>query len=130
MLAGLELSSVQARAGWLSPVLQVMRPRIESHLADECRKLISKQLGESMEPELNRVADQPCRSIARPVSTCLIRETSRTGRELGVISELLAGRIGDDAEVVIKRCLASMLGLSDSSLKNVPLQELVNRWRP
>jgi hypothetical protein len=63
------------------------------------------------------------------VSACLIRETSRTGRELGVISELLTGRVGDDAEVVIKRCLASLLGLQESNLRDLPLQDLLQRWR-
>jgi len=30
---------------------------------------------------------------------------------------------------VIKRCIASMLGLSESSLQELPLQPLVERWR-
>jgi hypothetical protein len=128
-LAGTQLALAPARAGLLAPILQMMRPRIESRLAEECRKLVSQQAGESLEPELNRLVEQPCRSLARPVSACLIRETSRTGRELGVISELVAGRVGDDAEVVIKRCIASMLGLSESSLQELPLQTLVERWR-
>jgi hypothetical protein len=128
-LAGAQLALAPARAGLLAPILQMMRPRIESHLAEECRKLVSQQAGESLKPELNRLVEQPCRSLARPVSACLIRETSRTGRELGVISELVAGRVGDDAEVVIKRCIASMLGLSESSLQELPLQTLVERWR-
>lgn len=130
LATGLVLSNAgPTHAGLLAPILQMLRPRIESRLADECRKLVSQQGGEALAPELDRLAEQPCRSLARPVSACLIRETSRTGRELGVISELLAGKVGDDADVVIKRCIASMLGLSESSLQDLPLRTLVERWR-
>ena len=76
------------------------------------------------------MGEQPCQAIAKPVSECLIRETSRSGRELGVISELLSSRIGDDAKVVIKRCLALLLGLQTTDLQNVPLSELFQRLRP
>ena len=63
------------------------------------------------------------------MSECLIRETSRSGRELGVLTELLRGEVGDDAQVVIRRCLASLTGLSQSSLKQIPVQELLERLR-
>jgi hypothetical protein len=128
-IACLALASPAASAGWLAPVLQMMQPRIESRLTDQCRQLIGRQGGAPLESELSKLAEQPCRSLAKPVSTCLIRETSRTGRELGVISELLTGRVGDDAEVVIKRCLASLLGLQESNLRDLPLQDLLQRWR-
>ncbi len=63
------------------------------------------------------------------MSECLIRETSRSGRELGVLTELLGSRIGDDASVVIRRCLASLTGLPNSSLETLPVQELMERLR-
>jgi len=37
--------------------------------------------------------------------------------------------LGDDSEVVIKRCAARLLGLPSDTLKDVPLQELQKRFR-
>ena len=121
-----------AQAGLLQPLLQMMRPKLENQLADQCEQLAKQALRNAeldLEP-LSSLGEQPCKALAKPVSECLLRETSRSGRELGVISELLAGRIGDDAEVVIKRCLASLLGFQATDLRDVPLGELFQRLRP
>ena len=109
-----------------------MRPKLERELADQCEALAKQALqGAELDLEpFSRMGKQPCQALAKHVSECLIRETSRSGRELGVISELLSGRIGDDAEVVIKRCLASLLGLQATDLQDVPLSELFQRLRP
>ena len=126
------LSGGAVQAGLLQPLLQLMRPRLESQLADQCQQLAQQALRDAeldFEP-LSSIGEQPCQAVAKPVSECLIRETSRSGRELGVISELLSGRIGDDAQVVIKRCLASLLGLQATDLQDVPLGELFQRLRP
>ncbi len=126
------LSGGGVQAGLLQPLLQLMRPRLESQLADQCQQLAQQALRDAeldFEP-LSSIGEQPCQAVAKPVSECLIRETSRSGRELGVISELLSGRIGDDAEVVIKRCLASLLGLQATDLQDVPLSEVFQRLRP
>ncbi|AKN62339.1 hypothetical protein WB44_09540 [Synechococcus sp. WH 8020] len=126
------LSGGAVQAGLLQPLLQLMRPRLESQLADQCQQLAQQALRDAeldFEP-LSSIGEQPCQAVAKPVSECLIRETSRSGRELGVISELLSGRIGDDAEVVIKRCLASLLGLQATDLQDVPLSEVFQRLRP
>jgi hypothetical protein len=128
----LMLSGGSVQAGLLQPLLQMMRPKLENQLADQCQQLAKQALTNvelDIEPFSN-LGEQPCQAIAKPVSECLLRETSRSGRELGVISELLAGRIGDDAEVVIKRCLASLLGLQATDLQDVPLSELFQRLRP
>ena len=120
------------QAGLLQPLLQMMRPKLESQLADQCQQLAKQALKDAeldLEP-FSSMGEQPCQALAKPVSECLIRETSRSGRELGVISELLSGRIGDDAQVVIKRCLASLLGLQATDLQDVPLSELFQRLRP
>ena len=126
------LSGGAVQAGLLQPLLQIMRPKLERQLADQCQQLAKQALNGAeldLEP-LSSMREQACQAIAKPVSECLIRETSRSGRELGVISELLSGRIGDDAEVVIKRCLASLLGLQTTDLQDVPLSELFQRLRP
>ena len=126
------LSGGSVQAGLLQPLLQMMRPKLENQLADQCQQLAKQALTNvelDIEPFSN-LGEQPCQAIAKPVSECLLRETSRSGRELGVISELLAGRIGDDAEVVIKRCLASLLGFQATDLRDVPLGELFQRLRP
>ena len=72
--------------------------------------------------------EQPCQRIAAPTSRCLIDETDRSGRGLGVLTELLAGRFGDDSAVVVKRCLTRQLGLPEGSLDDLPLRELVGRY--
>jgi hypothetical protein len=41
---------------------------------------------------------------------------------------MLSGRFGDDSEVVVKRCLARLLGLPADSLKDVPLRDLTRRF--
>jgi hypothetical protein len=112
-----------ASAGLLMPVLELMRPRLESRLADLCIQTASggsARLGASLE--------DPCRKLAKPTSRCLIEETNRTGRGLGVLTEMLGGRFGDDSEVVVKRCLARLLGLPADSLKDVPLRDLTRRF--
>ena len=126
------LSGGAVQAGLLQPLLQMMRPKLERELADQCEALAKQALqGAELDLEpFSSMGKQPCQALAKPVSECLIRETSRSGRELGVISELLSGRIGDDAEVVIKRCLASLLGLQATDLQVVPLSELFQRLRP
>jgi len=123
-----------ARAGLLQPLIQLLQPRIERRLISECRQLTEQVLNDfapdiASSRVLKLAVEQPCRTIAGPVSECLIRETSRSGRELGVLTELLEGRVGDDAGVVIERCVASLTGLPRSSLKTIPLQQLLERLR-
>jgi hypothetical protein len=72
--------------------------------------------------------EEPCHKLAVPTSRCLIEETDSSGRGLGVLTELLAGRFGDDSEVVVKRCLARLFGLPADSLREVPLRDLGRRF--
>ena len=71
----------------------------------------------------------PCQALAGPTSRCLIEETERSGRSFGVMTELLAGRFGDDSEVVVKRCAGRLLGLPDDSFMDIPLQDLARRFK-
>ena len=131
----LDVSGVShtAKAGLFQPFIQLLQPKLEARLVSECRQLAEQALGgvvsELPDSWLNSAVEQPCRTLARPVSECLIKETSRSGRELGVLTELLRGKVGDDASVVIQRCLTSLTGLPQSSLDPVPLQELMERLR-
>ena len=123
-----------ARAGLLQPLIQLLQPRIERRLISECRQLTEQVLNDfapdiASSRVLKLAVEQPCRTIAGPVRECLIREISRSGRELGVLTELLEGRVGDDAGVVIERCVASLTGLPRSSLNTIPLQQLLERLR-
>lgn len=123
-----------ARAGLFQPLIQLLQPRIERQLVSECRQLAEQALdgvAAEIAPKswLNNAVEQPCRTLARPVSECLIRETSRSGRELGVLTELLRGRVGDDASEVIQRCLVSLTDLPQSRLNQIPVQELIERLR-
>jgi hypothetical protein len=112
-----------AAAGLLMPVLQLMRPQLESRLAEIC-----VQAASAGSPGLGASLQDPCRKLAAPTSRCLIEETDRTGRGLGVLTEMVGGRFGDDSEVVVKRCLARLLGLPVDSLRDVPLRDLARRF--
>jgi hypothetical protein len=112
-----------ARAGLLSPVLQLIRPQLERRLSRVCLELAA-----GGQKELEQILSEPCRRLARPVSVCLIEETERSGRSFGVLTELLGGRFGDDTEVVAKRCVAKLLGLPVDTLKDVPLRDLNRRF--
>jgi len=117
-------SGTPARAGLLGPLLNLMRPQLESRLTAACQQWASggdSSLQERMAP--------PCRALAGPTSRCLIEETERSGRSFGVMTELLAGRFGDDSEVVVKRCAGRLLGLPPDSFKDVPIRELARRFK-
>ncbi len=121
--AALVSAPAPAAASLLGPMLQLLRPQIEQRLAKVC---VEAAAGGN--PDLMRTLVNPCRQLARPTSQCLVEETDRTGRGLGVVTELLAGRFGDDSEVVVKRCLARLFGLPADSLNEVPLRALARRF--
>ncbi|MFY8149006.1 MAG: hypothetical protein ACOVNL_07280, partial [Prochlorococcaceae cyanobacterium] len=112
-----------ARAGLVRPLLLLMRPQLEQRLTRICLE----SLAGGEKGDLARKLQDPCRELAGKTSTCLIDETDRSGRGLGVMSEMIQGRFGDDSEWVAKRCLARLLGLRPDSLQDVPLQELGRR---
>jgi hypothetical protein len=123
-LAVLLPAAPPAQAGLLAPLLGLMRPQLELRLSQACTSWAS-----GGDQALAQQLQQPCRDLARPASRCLIEETERSGRSLGVVSELLAGRFGDDSEVVVKRCAARLLGLPQASFQDVPLRQLAERFR-
>ena len=112
-----------AEAGVWRPLLVLLRPQLEARLAKACVEAAS---GDN--PELASRLQDPCRKLAAPTSRCLIEETESTGRGMGVLTGLMRGRFGDDSEVVVKRCLARLLGLPADTLRDVPLQELARRF--
>jgi hypothetical protein len=120
---GLGVPLPAAEAGVWKPLLVLMRPQLESRLARAC---VQAAAGESA--ELAARLDDPCRKLAVPTSKCLIEETDRSGRGMGVLTELVRGRFGDDSEVVVKRCLARLFGLPPDTLRDVLLQELARRF--
>ena len=138
LAVGISTMAIEARAGLLEPLLQLMRPRVEQQLAGECQRLAKRAisridtsslpLGELISG-IDETVLQPCRDLALPASECLIREASRSGRELGIVSELISGRVGDDTQVVVKRCLASLLGLPATGLQDLPRKDLMLRLR-
>ena len=128
LAVGISTMAIEARAGLLEPLLQLMRPRVEQQLAGECQRLAKRAIGRIETSSLplgelisgiDETVLQPCRDLALPASECLIREASRSGRELGIVSELISGRVGDDTQVVVKRCLASLLGLPATGLQDL-----------
>jgi hypothetical protein len=112
-----------ARAGLLRPVLMLLRPQLENQLTRVCVETVS-----AGRAELEKNLQDPCRKLAVPTSKCLIEETDNSGRSLGVLTEMVSGRFGDDSEEVVKRCLARMFGLPTDSLRDMPLRELGRRF--
>ncbi|WP_415409335.1 hypothetical protein ACLM45_11180 [Synechococcus sp. A10-1-5-9] len=138
LAVGISTMAIEARAGLLEPLLQLMRPRVEQQLAGECQRIAKRAIGRidisslplgELISGIDETVLQPCRDLALPASECLIREASRSGRELGIVSELISGRVGDDTQVVVKRCLASLLGLPATGLQDLPLKDLMLRLR-
>jgi hypothetical protein len=119
----LVLPPVPARAGLLRPVLMLLRPQLENQLTRVCVETAS-----AGRTDLVKSLQDPCRKLAVPTSKCLIEETDNSGRSLGVLTEMVSGRFGDDSEDVVKRCLARMFGLPTDSLRDMPLRELGKRF--
>ena len=119
------LNGTPAQASLLGPLLQLMRPQLESRLAAAC-----VQWASDGDTALGQRLQRPCTALAGPTSRCLVEESERSGRTLAVISELVASRFGDDSEEVVKRCLARMFGLPADSLREMPLRELARRFLP
>jgi hypothetical protein len=119
----LVLPAAPARAGLLRPVLLLLRPQLENQLTRVCVETVS-----AGRADLEKSLQDPCRKLAVPTSKCLIEETDNSGRSLGVLTEMVSGRFGDDSEEVVKRCLARMFGLPTDSLRDMPLRELGRRF--
>ena len=124
LAAGLLIAATPVQAGLLAPLLQLMRPQLETRISTACQRWAG---GDN--PALQQRLAAPCRALAGPTSRCLIEETERSGRSFGVVRELLAGRFGDDSEVVVKRCAGRLLGLPDDSFMDIPLQDLARRFK-
>ena len=103
----------------LLPVLQLMRPQLEQRL-----KTVCVETGSSGNAALAAKLEAPCAQLARPTSQCLVQETADSGRSLAILGDMIRGDLGADSEVVVKRCLAKMLGLPADSLQAIPLKEL------
>ncbi|MEA5413292.1 hypothetical protein VB737_16125 [Synechococcus sp. BA-120 BA3] len=121
--AALVVPAAPARAGLLRPVLMLLRPQLENQLTRVCVETVS-----AGRADLAKSLQDPCRKLAVPTSKCLIEETDNSGRSLGVLTEMVSGRFGDDSEEVVKRCLARMFGLPTDSLRDMPLRELGRRF--
>ena len=117
------LLATPAQASLLGPLLQLMRPQLEQRLTRLCLSVAA-----GGQATLEQSLREPCRQLAAPASQCLIKEAESGGRSFGVITELLAGRFGDDSEVVVKRCAARLLGLPPDTLREVPMRELQQRF--
>ncbi len=121
----LPLQAGPAQAGLLRPVLQLLRPQLEARLANLCVGWLGGGDG-----ALAASLEKPCRQLAAPVSRCLVEETDASGNSLAVVTDLLSGRLGETSELVVKRCAARLLGLPPDSLREVPLLDIANQFKP
>ena len=116
-----------AKAGLLQPLLQLLRPRLETELTKSCTALIRDASG-GVEA-LSSLAEGPCRAAAKPMSACLIREAGRSGKEWQVISEVVRGDIGEHSQQVVLRCISQELGLPANGLGELLHQGLLKERR-
>ena len=116
-----------AHAGLLQPLLQLLRPRLEKELTKSCTALIRDASGGL--DALSSLAEGPCRSAAKPMSACLIREAGRTGKEWQVIGEVVRGEVGEHSQSIIVRCVSQQIGLPSKRLEGLLLQELLPNRR-
>jgi hypothetical protein len=123
LVVALTATPSPAQAGLLAPMLQWIRPQLESRLVVLC---LDNTAGSN--PNLRRYLQDPCQKLAGPTSRCLIEETDQSGRGFEVMRDMVGGRFGDASEAVVKRCLARMFGLPPESLREVPLRELGRRF--
>ena len=114
----------RAEASILKPLLLLLAPRLESSLQQECTKLIS-----GVEPELIKPMAKVCKTISKPIASCLINQADTSGRALGVIKEMIQGKFGDDSELVVKRCIASILLLPLDTFSDVPLKKFIDQLK-
>jgi hypothetical protein len=125
LTASILISPPAAHAGLLRPMLQWLRPQLETRLADLCLETVA-----GPNPRLQPLLVDPCRKLAGPTSRCLLEEADTSGLGFAVLGEIIGGRLGNAGEVVVKRCLARMFGLPVDSLRQIPLQELGRRFAP
>lgn len=120
---GTALFALPARAGLMRPVLELMRPQLESRITRAC---VDGLAGDN--PQLAAQLQQPCRQFAEPASRCLVRETDASGKGLAVVREMMQRELGPEGERIVKRCIAQMVGLPANSLDGVSFQKLVQRF--
>jgi len=118
------LFPLRAEASMFKPLLLLAAPRLENSLQQECTKLIS-----GVGPELIEPMAKVCKTISKPIASCLINQADISGRSLGVIKEMIQGKFGDDSELVVKRCIASMFLLPLDTFNDVPLKKFTDRLK-
>ena len=116
-----------AQAGLLQPLLQLLQPRLEKELTKSCTALVRDASGGL--DALSSLAEGPCRSAAKPMSACLIREAGRTGKEWQVIGDVVRGEVGEHSQRIIVRCVSQQIGLPSKRLEGLLPQELLPNRR-
>ncbi|WP_254980356.1 hypothetical protein [Cyanobium sp. ATX 6A2] len=117
------LQATPAQASLMKPVLEVMRPQLETRITQACVDALAGGA-----PQLAAQLRQPCRQLAAPTSRCLVRETAASGKELTVLTELLRQELGAQSERIVKRCIAQLVGLPAGSLEGLSLRQLADRF--
>ena len=113
-----------AKAGLFAPFLNMMQPRLETTITEECQRL-----GLRADEMIQRLVNSSCTSLAKPASQCLIKETSRSGREFEVIRELISGRLGKNGTFIVKRCISMLFGFPKSMLDDLDLDQIKQQAR-
>ena len=116
-----------AQAGLLQPLLQLLRPRLETELTKGCTALVRDASGGL--DALSSLAEGPCRAAAKPMSECLIREAGRSGKEWQMISEVVRGEIGEHSQQVVLHCISQELGLPANGVDGLLPQGLLKQRR-
>jgi hypothetical protein len=101
------LGASSAQAGLFSPLLQLSRPTVEGRIRQQCEALAGQHLGSVL-----KVQWQPlCQVGAQKISTCLLEQASRQGKEWALVQEGIKGQPGAVTQSLLLACAGQLLGL-------------------
>lgn len=99
--------SSPVQAGMLSPLLQLGRPTLEAGIRQHCETLADQHLGSVLKAQWQPL----CQTGAQKISTCLLEQASRQGKEWALMQEGIKGKPGAVTQSLLLACAGQMLGL-------------------
>lgn len=124
ILIALACLNAPVRADLLSPFLWIALPKLETHLFNECLEVVAGD-----DADLIKKVRPACKSLSKPIASCLLNQTAESGRGMGVISELIGSEFGEDSEYIVKRCIATFFDLPADTFNNLPLRDVINKLK-
>jgi hypothetical protein len=96
-----------AQAGLFQPLLKLGQPTVESRIRRECENLADQHLG----PLLKAQWQPLCQVGAQKITSCLLEQASRQGKEWALLQEGISGKPGTVTQGLLLACAGQLLGL-------------------